>query len=76
MSAYDELHHPPADGDREPDKYLRIAADPVACRAMAAEILDWAFNSDAGLDDLRAVVPLANAWMRLAEMAYKHGEGV
>ena len=42
---------------------------------MAAEVLDWAFQSDADVADVRNIVPLANCWMRLAELARKHGEG-
>jgi hypothetical protein len=73
-ATFEEMNHPPADEDDagEPDRYRRIASDPAACLAQAAEILDWAFQSDAGLDDIRSIVPLANAWMRLSQLAAKH----
>lgn len=71
----DALHRPKFDEAPEPGKYRRMADDPVACRAMAAEVLDWAFNADADASDIRNVVPLANCWMRLSELAHKQRGG-
>ena len=69
----DDLNHPDHEEGHEPGHYRRIASDPAACRAMAAEVLDWAFQSDAGLAEIRSIVPLATAWLKLAELAFKHG---
>ena len=50
-----------------PAEYRKMAADPMACLAQAAEILDHAFTSDTQERD--SLAALANRWMRLAEIS-------
>ena len=47
-SPEDVMRHPPADYPDEvlPGEHRRMAADPMACLAQAAELLDAAFDSD------------------------------
>ena len=52
-------------------RYRRIATDPEACRAMAAEVLDFAFDKLGDGKDIRDLATLANVWLRLAEQAMK-----
>lgn len=55
-------------------RYRAIANDPEACRAMAAEVLDFAFDKLGDGKDLRDLATLANVWLRLAEQAAKAGK--
>ena len=56
-------------------RYRAIANDPEGCRAMAAEVLDFAFDKLGDGKDVRDLATLANCWMRLAELAAKAGKG-
>jgi hypothetical protein len=71
------MAHPPADYPEEavPGQYRRIANDPEACRAMAAEVLDHAFDGLGSGRDIRDLATLANVWLRLAELAMKDRKG-
>ncbi len=55
-------------------RYREIANDPEACRAMAAEVLDFAFDKLGDGKDVRDLATLANCWMRLAELAARAGK--
>lgn len=72
----DGMRHPPADYPDEavPGQYRRIANDPEACRAMAAEVLDHAFDKLGDGKDIRDLATLANVWLRLSELAAKAGK--
>lgn len=69
--AEDAMVHPPNDWPEEviPGHYRRIAQDPHACLAMAAEELDSAATGDVKSKD--AAVRVANVWIRLAEASVK-----
>jgi hypothetical protein len=55
-------------------RYREIANDAEACRAMAAEVLDFAFDKLGDGRDIRDLATLANCWMRLSELAMKAGK--
>lgn len=69
----DAMIHPQRDFQEEavPGEYRRIANDPEACRAMAAEVLDYAFDKLGDGKDIRDLATLANCWMRLSELSGK-----
>jgi hypothetical protein len=72
-NAEDAMTHPPHDYPEEiiPGRYRAIANDPEACRAMAASVLDHAFDKLGDGKDLRDLATLAGMWLRLAEQAMK-----
>lgn len=72
-SPEDVMRRAPSDYPDEhvPGRYRAIANDPEACRAMAAEVLDHAFDKLGDGKDIRDLATLANVWLRLAEQAAK-----
>ena len=68
-SPEDDMRHPPADYPEDviPGQFRRMAADPMACLAQAAELLDAAFDSD--IKERDSLAALARGWMRLAELS-------
>lgn len=72
--AEDEMQRPAHDYPDEiiPGHYRRIASDPHACLAMAAEELDAA--STGSVKDKDAAVRVANVWIRLAEASKRINE--
>ena len=69
----DGMRHPPVEYADEivPGRYRLIANDAEACRAMAAEALDHAWDGMGSGGDIRDLTALANCWMRLSELAAK-----
>ena len=69
----DGMRRAPADYPDEatPARYRAIANDPEACQAMAAEVLDHAFDKLGDGRDIRDLATLANVWLRLSELAAK-----
>lgn len=67
----DDMLKPPGDGWPEeeiPRKYMRMASDPMACLAQAAELLDHALTADVKERD--SLGALASRWMRLASLSH------